>query len=160
MSTSVWLTLGSAFGGALGAAGGWTITAFVGEPLRKFMNLRGEVIRRATEFANIPSTLKELREAPGEFERIKRSEEDTTRSKEAQRILRDLAAHMRTFAENEPLALGFVRLRYDPMRASAGLIGWSNTFDVYGESKASTNGHWSPRSASSSDPCSPSQPFE
>ena len=109
---------------------------FRGRPAAKIHDLRGEVIRRATEFVNIPGNLKELREAPGEFERIEHSEEDTNRSKEAQRVLRDLGAQMRTFAENEPLAAWLVRLRYNSVKASAGLIGWSNTFDVYGESKA------------------------
>jgi len=55
---------------------------------------------------------------------------------EVQRTIRDLASQIRAFAENEPLAVWFVRWRYDPMKASAGLIGLANSHDTYGKAKA------------------------
>jgi hypothetical protein len=64
------------------------------------------------------------------------SEAEIIRLEEVQRVLRDLASQMRAFAENEPLAMWFVSFRFDPLRASAGLIGLSNTYDTYGDSKA------------------------
>ena len=137
---SVWLALGSAFGGAIGAALGWTISSFIGNPLRKFFDLRGEVIRRLIEFANVPARWKEIADdsgaKSGERIEIELAENEIARLEEAQRTFRDLASQMRAFAENEPLALWLVRLRYNPLKASAGLIGLSNTYDTYGGTKA------------------------
>jgi hypothetical protein len=43
---------------------------------------------------------------------------------------------MRAFAENESLAMQLVvRLGYDPLKASQGLIGLSNTYDTHGQDK-------------------------
>jgi hypothetical protein len=136
---SAWLALGSAFGGAIGATLGWTVSSFVGAPVRKFFDLRGEVIRRLTEFANVKARWKEISDdvgaTSGQLEDMQLSEVEITRLEYAQDVLRDLAAQMQAFAENEPLALWLVRLRYDPAGASKGLIGLSNTFDTYGGSK-------------------------
>jgi len=40
-------------GSFLAAALGWVVLEFVARPLRKFYDLRGEVIRRLTEYANV-----------------------------------------------------------------------------------------------------------
>jgi len=48
---------------------------------------------------------------------------------EAEGVFRDLASQMRAFAQNEILA---VWIRYDPVMASAGLIGMSNSLATYG----------------------------
>jgi hypothetical protein len=127
---SAWIALGSAFGGAAGAALGWTASSFVGTPLRKFFDLRGDLIRRSIEFGNVRARRKELTD--GRFEAMDLSDDEIARLAEKQRIFRDIAAQMRAFAENERLAVWFVRWRYDPMKASAGLIGFSNTCDTYG----------------------------
>ena len=49
-----------ALGTAGGALGGWVLLTFVGGPLRKFFDLRGEIIRRLTEFANVRARYKVL----------------------------------------------------------------------------------------------------
>ena len=51
------------------------------------------------------------------------------RLQEAEGVFRDLASQMRAFAQNEILA---VWIRYDPVMASAGLIGMSNSLATYG----------------------------
>jgi hypothetical protein len=53
-----------ALGSAVCVALGWGVTSFVGSPVRKFFDLRGEVVRRLTEFANVRARYKELRDAP------------------------------------------------------------------------------------------------
>jgi len=55
------------------------------------------------------------------------------RLEEAEGVFRDLASQMRAFAQNEILAVWIVKLlRYDPVMASAGLIGMSNSLATYG----------------------------
>ena len=98
--------------------------------MRRFFDLRGEIIRRPTEFANVRARFGGLEEL-GPI-----SDQENARLEEAQRTLRDLASQMRAFAENEPLAAWFVCWRYDPMNASAGLIGLSGSYDTYGSDRA------------------------
>jgi hypothetical protein len=141
-ASSLWIALGSALGGALGATLGWTVSSFVGAPLRKFFDIRGEIIRRLTEFANVRARWKEVLDESGAFvgqlEAVgEHSAEEIARLEEAQRVIRDLGSQMRAFAENETAAMWCVRLRYDPARASAGLIGLSNTYHTYGQEKHS-----------------------
>jgi hypothetical protein len=134
--SAVLIALGSAAGGALGATGGWVVSTFVGGPLRKFFDLRGEIIRRFTEFANVRARYKELPNHPGGFEDMGLSDKEIARLEEVQSTIRDLASQIRAFADNEPLAAWFVRWRYDPMKASTGLIGLSNSYDTYGKDRA------------------------
>jgi hypothetical protein len=69
---------------------------FVGRPLRKFFDLRGEVIRRLIEFANVRAHWKELPDSSGavsgNLEEIDLSAVDLARLEEAQRTFRDLAS--------------------------------------------------------------------
>ncbi len=46
-----------AVGSFFAAAFDWVVLEFVGRPLRRFYDLRGEVIRRLTEFANVGATM-------------------------------------------------------------------------------------------------------
>jgi predicted DsbA family dithiol-disulfide isomerase len=129
MTSAFWLALA---GGALG----WVTLSFVGAPVRRFLDLRGEVIRRLTEFANVRARWKEVRDRPDQLEEVQLSEQELARLEEAQRVIRDLASQMRAIAENEPVAMWFVRLLcYDPVTASAGLIGLANAYDTYGGNK-------------------------
>ena len=57
------------------------------------------------------------------------TEADAKMLEEAEGVFRDLASQMRAFAQNEILA---VWIRYDPVMASAGLIGMSNSLATYG----------------------------
>jgi len=57
------------------------------------------------------------------------TEADAKMLEEAEGVFRDLASQMRAFAQNEILA---VWIQYDPVMASAGLIGMSNSLATYG----------------------------
>jgi hypothetical protein len=116
---------------------GWFGTAFLGRPIRHFFDLRGEVIRRWTQCANVrarwkedPSKTWQTVEEPG-F-----TEADAKRLEEAEGIFRELGSQMRAFAQNETLAVWIVKLlRYDPVMASAGLIGMSHSLATYGHNR-------------------------
>jgi hypothetical protein len=111
--------------------------AFVGRPIRNFFDLRGEIIRRMAQFANVRLPWKERRDDPDKLEAMepKLSAKEEARLNEAQEMLRDLASQMRSFALNEALAVRLLKYRYDPFEASARLFGLANRFDRYGESK-------------------------
>jgi hypothetical protein len=92
-------------------------------------------------FANVRARWKELRDSvgasSGECEDMDLSAAEIQRLEEAQRLLRDLASQMRAFALNEWLAVRIARcLRFDALKASAGLFGLSNALDTYGDSRA------------------------
>ena len=131
--------LASLAAGILGAVIGWVALTFAGTPVRKFFDLRGEVIRRLTEFANVKARRKEVSDdADGsvEVERFDLSDKEIARLEQAQSVFRDLGSQMRSVAENEIMAVWILRvLRYDSLKASAGLIGLSNCFDTYGSNK-------------------------
>jgi hypothetical protein len=126
---SVWLP---AFVGLLAGMIGWAGSSFVGKPLRSFFDLRGEIIQRIIEFANVRARYnvdEEEVDPP-------LSADEIARLDEKKRVIRDLAARMRAFAENEPVAVWVVtRLGYDLANASTGLFGLSNTADRYGPDK-------------------------
>ena len=111
--------------------------AFVGRPIRNFFDLRGEIIRRMAQFANVRLPWKERRDDPDKLEAMepKLSAKEEARLNEAQEMLRDLASQMRSFALNEALAVRLLKYSYDPFEASARLFGLANRFDRYGESK-------------------------
>ena len=70
---------------------------------------------------------------PGREWRSGFTEADAKMLEEAEGVFRDLASQMRAFAQNEILAVWIVKLlRYDPVMASAGLIGMSNSLATYG----------------------------
>ncbi|SRR6266496_1534718 len=116
---------------------GWLATDFVASPVRRFFNLRIEIIRRMTQFANVRARWKELRDDPNRLEDLGLSEKDQQRLEEAQSTFRDLASQMRGFAQTEWFAVKTVQiLGYDPLNASAGLLGLSNTIDRYGGDRA------------------------
>ena len=124
------------------AAFAWITLEFVGRPLRKFFDLRGEIIRRLNEFANVRARLKEVPDSSGaiscDLEEMDLSAVEIARLEEAQRTFRDLASQMQAFAQNETFAqyVAELLLRYKPQAASAALIGLSNSYDTYGASKA------------------------
>jgi hypothetical protein len=119
-------------GSFLAAALGWVALEFVARPLRKFYDLRGEVIRRLTEYANVRARLQPYPGAPaGTYEQLELSEEEGERLNKARDVLRDLASQMVAFADNETCALYVAKaMRYDPKHAAEGLIGLSNKIDI------------------------------
>jgi hypothetical protein len=126
-------TIGSLVVGAIGAGLGWGATEFVARPIRRFFDLRGEIIRRIAQYANVPARYKDMRN--GTKEELPLGKDELARLREAQGVVRDLAAQMRGFAHNETLARWALLLRYDPREASEGLFGLSNDMDTYGDDR-------------------------
>jgi hypothetical protein len=116
-------------GSFLAAALGWVVLEFVARPLRKFYDLRGEVIRRLTEYANIKPRWREI---PGDRKELELSQEEIARLEKAQDVLRDLASQLVAFASIETWALYVAkRMGHDPAHAARGLIGLSNRIDTH-----------------------------
>jgi len=112
----------------------WFVTHFIGKPFLKFRELRGEAIKRMTEFGNVRAQWRETRH--GELEQMDIPTSEQQRLQQAASIYRELASQFRAFAENEWLAVRVVqRLGYDPLQASKGLIGMSNTVSTAGGNK-------------------------
>jgi hypothetical protein len=112
---------------------GWFLTEFIGRPIRRFIDLRGEVIQHMTQFGNVPARWIERRDEAGQIDELELSERDAARLEQAQQTFRDLASKMRAFALNEILATWFLKkIGYDPMKASTALFGHSNSLDTYG----------------------------
>jgi hypothetical protein len=123
------------------AAAGWLVLEFLGRPVGKFFDLRGEVIRTMTGFANTRARWKEVRDgvgaSSGDAEELDLSYEEIGRLNDAKVAYRDLASQLRAFAQNEYLATWVVRrFGYEPAKASAALIGMSNTIGTYGGNRA------------------------
>src|SRR6266852_3162227 len=113
---------------------GWLTLEFVGRPFRRFYDLRGEIISRLVQFSNVSPRWKEIPDdvgaVSGNREELPLSEEAIERLHEAENVLRDLASQLRAFALNETLGGYAVRLLgYDPLTASGGLFGLSNSLD-------------------------------
>jgi hypothetical protein len=120
---------------------GWLVLEFVGRPFRNFFDLRGEVIRTLTEFANLKARWKPARDdsgaESGDMEEMDMSQTELLRLTKAAAEIRTLAARMRAFAVNETFGLYAAKLlRYDPIGASSALIGLSNSLEFYGEQKS------------------------
>jgi hypothetical protein len=106
----------------------------IGKPFLKFRELRGEAIKRMTEFGNIRAQWRETRH--GELEQMDIPTSEQQRLQQAASIYRELASQFRAFAENEWLAVRVVqRLGYDRLHASKGLIGMSNPVSTAGGNK-------------------------
>jgi hypothetical protein len=132
----IMVVLQSLFGFAA-AAIGWLTLEFLGRPLRRFFDLRGDTVELLTRIANVRAAYshfhEELRIASmtpeltsGEIEALANAQKD----------IRTLASKFRAFALNETLASkAVVRLGYDPYSAAQGLIGLSNTIDTYGKDR-------------------------
>ena len=118
----------------------WIGANFVGGPIRKFIDLRGDVIKELAQYANVRARLKEMPSGAIVEQQPPLTDQEKERSDEAREVLRNLAAEMKKFAENESLAVWLVRWcpcwRYQPAEASRGLIGLSNTFDSYRMARA------------------------
>jgi hypothetical protein len=123
-------TIGSLVVGAIGAGIGWALTEFVARPIRRFFDLRSEIIRRVAQYNNVPARYKETRD--GEKETVPITEDDLAKLNEAQSVIRDLATQMRGFAYSETAARWVLSLGYNPRQASEGLFGLSNDLGTYG----------------------------
>jgi hypothetical protein len=85
--------------------------------------------------ANVPAP--QPRETCVTFGQIQRYDIDLKNVREAQRILRDLGAHMLAFGESETAACIVIKpFGFDPTIAGRNLIGLSNTLNRYGTDRA------------------------
>ncbi|MDP9147916.1 MAG: hypothetical protein M3N22_09665 [Acidobacteriota bacterium] len=135
------MALLQAIGSFAAASVAWIALEFFGRPLRKFYDLRGETIYLVSQVANVRARWKDVADDNGsvssQVEVGDISNDEIADLKEAEKLLRILASQLRAFAGNETYALLFLRWRkYDPMKASAGLFGFSNAVDTYGATKA------------------------
>jgi hypothetical protein len=132
-------TIGSLIVGAIGAGIGWAATEFVARPIRKFYDLRADVIRMVSQYANTRARFHEERRSDGEIlisENHALSESDIAKLHEVEGAMRALAAQLRGFAYNESIANRALRLAgFDPKKASEGLFGIANTIDTTGDSR-------------------------
>jgi hypothetical protein len=127
----IWSTISAfAFGGI-----GWVATSFVASPFRHFYDLRSEVIQKSVLYANVRASAKQ--ERPDYKSHVELDDAELDRLRKAQEEFRELAARMRAFALNEIFAVRLVKwCGYDPLKASAALLGVSNTIDTYGSDRA------------------------
>jgi hypothetical protein len=127
-------TMGTALTAIALGVGSWFATEFLARPIRKFFDLRGEIIQKMTLYANVRARHKEIDEITmATYELL---DEEEKRLEEAQSSIRDLASRMRSFAQNEASAVRLLKLLgYEPYEISTALFGVSNTFDTYGQGK-------------------------
>jgi hypothetical protein len=133
----MWTALLQAIGSFSAGAIAWVVLEFVGRPLRKFYDLRGEVIHVLAQTANVPAAAREIRndvgEASGQIETCVLTEQEKSDLREAMKSIRNLGSDLRVFSLNESRALYLVKsLGYDPALASGGLYGLSNSIHTYG----------------------------
>jgi hypothetical protein len=109
-----------AIGSFVAAAIAWITLEFVGRPLCKFFDLRGETVYRLAKVANVRSIRVPTEQSPsGAANQQQLSEAELAALADAIKTVRDLASQLRAFAFNETNALRFVRwLGYDPLKAS------------------------------------------
>jgi hypothetical protein len=98
----------------LGAGLGWGVWEYLGRPLRKFYDLRGEVFR-----ANVRTRLREIPDhrcgLRALFEDLGLPADELSTLKNAQGMLRELASHLPAYGYNETAALYVAKkLCYDP----------------------------------------------
>jgi hypothetical protein len=128
-------TIGSLLAGAIAAGLGWSTTEFLARPIRRFYDLRAEIIQKMAEYAKLRARFKQTDNGVEEYTSL--SAQESARLEEAQQTFRELGARMRAFAYNETFASRVIGFWYDPQKASQGLIGYSNTIGTYGPDKAS-----------------------
>ena len=121
----------------LGAIG-WFATSFFGGPIKRFFDLRGEIIKQTIAMTNVRATEKEV---PGELNKVKvldeLSKEDMECLIKAISTFRDLGAQMKALWLNNPWAMWIVTklFRYDVCGAGTALIGLSNRLHRYGSER-------------------------
>jgi hypothetical protein len=75
----------------------WFVTHFIGKPFLKFRKLRGEAIKRMTEFGNVRAQWRETHH--GELEQMDIPTSEQQRLQQAASIDRELASQFRAFAK-------------------------------------------------------------
>jgi hypothetical protein len=119
----------------LAGALGWVALEFFGRPLRKFFDLRGEIIRQLVRFANVRARYTPITDRSGKEVLVDQllSDAELQRLTLAMDTFRDLGSQMSAFANNETFALRAAKtFGYDPALASSSLIGLSNSIHTHG----------------------------
>jgi hypothetical protein len=118
----------------------WLLFNAIGGPLLRFFDLRTEVRRTMISLANVRARWKTNR-TDDTIEAVAEpplTEADSERLTDAQLQYRELASQMRAFADTRVFATVFLGIfGFSPRKASAGLLGLSNSIDTYGQSRAS-----------------------
>lgn len=134
-----------ALSGFLAAAIGWLTLEFLGRPLRRFFDLRGETVELLTRVGNIRAAYSQFDEevAEGIFTSRRESAHIELTSVEldalasARKEIRALASRFCAFALNETIASKAVALiGYNALNAGQSLIGLSNMLDTYGKERS------------------------
>jgi|SRR4051795_10612651 hypothetical protein len=118
--------------GFLAAAIGWLTLEFLGRPLRRFFDLRGEMVELLTRIANVRAAHNDINPLTTEL-----TDQEMEALTKARMDVRALASKFRAFALNETLASSAaIWLGYNAYAAGQNLIGLSNTIDTYGADRA------------------------
>jgi hypothetical protein len=117
----------------------WLALELVGRPVRKFLDLRRSVHHHMLSLANVPTP--QARETCVTSGQIRQYDTDLKNAREAQRVLRDLAAQMLAFAEREKAACMAIRpFGLDASAAGSGLTRLANALDRHGPERARSHG--------------------
>lgn len=117
----------------------WLALELVGRPVRKFFDLRRSVRQHMLSLSNVPTP--QARETCVTSEQIRQYDKDLKNAREAQRVLRELAAQMLAFAENERAACMAIRpAGFDASAAGRGLTRLANALDRHGPERARSHG--------------------
>ena len=115
---------------------GWVALEFVARPIRRFYDLRAEIIQTMAQYGNLRAQTTEHPNGSVTVNVPPLTGTELAVLDEARRAIRGLAARMRSFAYGETIAHWLLSFRYNPHKASDGLFGYSNLFDTYGGEKA------------------------
>lgn len=115
------------------------VLEFIAKPVRRFFDLRREVSRQLALFANVGARWKRGVSSTAHIVPNALGEKEERRLDDAERVFRDLASQMRSFAQTDRLASSLVgAFGFNPFRASSGLFGLSNNIAEHGEARASS----------------------
>jgi hypothetical protein len=128
------IELGPLIMGALGGIGSWFLTQGVTEPLRRFSEMRRDIIEHLLDTLNVPATHDAT---TGEPTKRNVSDQDLARLREAERKCRQLGTKLLSFYQTDFVAEHLLRWcwRYDVLKAGRALIGLSNNLSLYGAAR-------------------------
>jgi hypothetical protein len=121
--------------GAVGAAAGWLLLKFVGEPFRKFFDMKREGLESLNIYRNLELPTVSLEADDGIPESFKAHVGGAKwkRLREAQEVFRSHGSRFLAFAATEQLGVLVLKLLgFNPEQAGRGFIGLSNTISEHG----------------------------
>jgi hypothetical protein len=128
------IELGPLIMGLLGGIGGWFLTYGVTEPLRRFFEVRRDIIEHLLDTLNVPATHHARTGEPTERDV---SDQDLARLRDAERKCRQLGTKLLSFYQTDFVAQHVLRWcwHYDLLKAGRALIGLSNNLSLYGDAR-------------------------